>query len=168
MLLRLYFLLPDADLARKVVGELSDNGIPPSRIYAHCRNPLQMSGLPRASLRQRLDTLRHVEYVLWRADLLIFFVALAVFIATFFVGVNLWTLFALLVMAVSFFAGDLFAAHVPHVHLEEFNDALSHNEVLLMVDVEQQQVVSIESLVERHHPAAVAGGSSWTLGLKGI
>lgn len=168
MLFRLYFLLPDTDLTLKVIDELTENGVSPSRIYAHCRNPLHITKLPRASLRQRLDVLRRIEYVLWRADLLIFFVAMAVFVTTIFTGMILWSLLALLVMAVSFFAGDLFAAHVPNVHLQEFNDALAHNEVLLMVDVEHKQIARIESLVEHHHPAAVAGGSSWTLGLKGI
>lgn len=168
MLLRLYFLLPDADLARKVVDDLSDHNVPPVRIYAHCHNVLQLTRLPRASLRQRMDILRQIESLLWRADLLIFFVALLAFAATLIVGLSLWTLLALLVMVLTFVAGDLFASHIPNVHLDEFSDALAHNEVLLMVDVEQHQVAEIEAQVEHHHPAAIAGGSSWTLGMMGV
>jgi hypothetical protein len=168
MLVRLYFLLPDAELARKVVNSLSDHDIPIARIYAHCRDVLQLVRLPRASMSQRVDMLRRIEAFLWRADLLVFFTALVIFGATLFVGINLWTLLAVLVMVLTFVAGELFATRTPNVHLDEFNDALAHNEVLLMVDVEQHQVADIESLVERHHPAAVAGGSSWSPGIMGI
>jgi hypothetical protein len=168
MLIRLYFLLPDADLTRNIVNELSDNNVPLSHIHAHCRNASMLTRLPRASAWQRLDVLRKIEQVLWRADLLIFMVALAAFIATLMTGVYLWMLVSVFIMAAAFFAGNRFASHVPNVHLDEFTDALAHNEVLLMVDVEQQHVAKIEALVERHHPAAVAGGSSWTLDLIGI
>jgi hypothetical protein len=168
MLMRLYFLLPDAECARKVVYELSDNGVPPLHIHAHCRDPEQLSRLPRASFQQRLDALRHIEYVLWRADLLIFFVALIALIAALVAGSMPVALLAVVVMAASFLAGELFATHIPNVHLDEFNDALRHHEVLLMVDVKQNDVARVESLVEQHHPAAVIGGSSWTLDVKGI
>lgn len=168
MLIRLYFLLPDANLARKVVNELSENDVPPSHIHAHCQTPALLSNLPRASLRQQHDVLHTVENLLWRAVLLLFAIALAVFIATLVSGINLWTLASLVVMAICFVSGNFFASYIPNVHLDEFADALAHNEVLLMVDVEQQQVATIELLVEQHHPAAVAGGSSWTLHLAGI
>jgi hypothetical protein len=168
MLIRLYFLLPDADLARNIVNELSDNNVHPSHIHAHCRNASMLTRLPHATAWQRHDVLRKIEQILWRADLLIFMVALAAFIATLITSAYLWTLLSVVVMAMAFFAGNRFASHVPNVHLDEFTDALAHNEVLLMIDVEQQQVARIEALVERHHPAAVAGGSSWTLDMAGI
>jgi hypothetical protein len=168
MLMRLYFLLPDANLARKVVDELSDNNVPLSRLYAHSRNPSQLKNLPRASQRQRSDYLRLIEFVLWRTDLLVFGLALVIFIAALLKGWYIWILVSLLMMGFTFFAGQFFAAHIPNVHLQEFSDALSHNEVLLMVDVEADQVAQIESLIGQHHPAAVAGGSSWTLSLSGI
>ncbi|HEX5637435.1 MAG TPA: hypothetical protein VFY78_10145 [Gammaproteobacteria bacterium] len=168
MLIRLYFLVPDADQARKVIDELSDNEIPPSRIHVHSRKPSLLSRLPRATLRQQHDVLRTIEQVLWRADLLLFVLALAAFIATLVAGYYLWMLVSLAVMAISFFGGNFFASHIPNVHLNEFSDALSHSEVLLMVDVEQHQVARIEFLVGQHHPAAVAGGSSWTLDVAGI
>lgn len=168
MLMRLYFLLPDADLARKVVYELSDNGVPLPHIHAHCRDKQQLQRLPRASFQQRLDALKYIEYVFWRADLLIFFVALAALIAAIVAGSIPIAVLALVIMAVSFFAGEIFATRIPNVHLSEFDDALAHNEVLLMVDVKQEDVARIEALVEQHHPAAVAGGSSWTLNLRGI
>ena len=73
-----------------------------------------------------------------------------------------------IVMVVTFVLGDLFATFMPRVHLREFEDALSHGEVLLMIDVPSQQVAEIEARVLHHHPAAIPGGASWTIQLKGL
>ena len=117
MLIRLYFLLPDAELARNIVNELSDNNILPSHIYAHCRNTFQLTRLPRAGAWQRHDVLRKIEQVLWRADLLIFLLALAACFTALISGAYLWALVSVVVMSVAFFAGNHFASHVPNVHL---------------------------------------------------
>lgn len=52
---------------------------------------------------------------------------------------------------------------VPDTHLDEFRGALSHSEVLLMVDVPKPRVAEIEKLVGRRHPETIPGGTSWTL-----
>ena len=53
--------------------------------------------------------------------------------------------------------------HVPDVHLTEFTDALSHGEILLMVDVPASRVAEIEDFVHHRYPEAVVGGVSWTV-----
>jgi hypothetical protein len=56
--------------------------------------------------------------------------------------------------------GVTFTRRIPNVHLAEFEDALQHGEVLLMVDVVPWRVTEVESLVHRH-PEAVSGGVGW-------
>ena len=58
--------------------------------------------------------------------------------------------------------------NVPDVHLTEFTDALSHGEVLLMVDVPVDRVAEIEKAVHHRHPEAVVGGVSWAVDAFGI
>jgi hypothetical protein len=83
-------------------------------------------------------------------------------------GDTLWSIVAIFVMLATFIAGELFVVFVPDVHLSEFSDALSHGEILLMVDVAKNQVAEVENLVHRHHPEAVVGGVGWTLDAFGI
>jgi hypothetical protein len=66
-------------------------------------------------------------------------------------------------MTLTLVAGALFALHVPDTHLDEFRGALSHSEILLMVDVPRQRVAEIEEMVRRRHPEAIPGGIGWTI-----
>jgi hypothetical protein len=62
----------------------------------------------------------------------------------------------------------LFAVHVPDVHLTEFTDAVSHGEILLMVDVPSKRVTEIGGVVRRNYPEAVAGGVSLSVDAFGL
>ena len=72
------------------------------------------------------------------------------------------------ILALSFIAGALFAMRVPDTHLDEFRGALSHREVLLMVDVPKWRVAEVEEIVYRRHPEVTAGGTGWTIHALGI
>ncbi len=168
MYLRLYFLLPDEAHTRKLVDHLVDEGLGTKQLHAHMRTHPVGEHLPKATKWQKLDIARQVEDVAWRSDLVIFFVALAAFLYSVFTGNLVLSILFLSIMVISFLLGDLFAEHTPRVHLREFEDALSHGEVLLMVDVPRARVHEIESLVHDHHPAAIPGGSSWTIHSLGI
>ena len=92
-----------------------------------------------------------------------FVLALFAFIASLVYGSVVLTAVSLLVMVLTFLAGGQFAVNVPDVQLTEFTDALSHGEVLLMVDVPRHQVAEIEGHVHHRHPEAGVGGVGWTM-----
>lgn len=71
-------------------------------------------------------------------------------------------------MALNLTAGALFGMRVPGTHLDEFRGALSHREVLLMVDVPKWRVAEVEEIVYRRHPGATPGGTGWTIHALGI
>lgn len=110
-----------------------------------------------------MDLNHLIEDYVWQANLAIFFLALASFFVFLFLDMNLPAILSILVMAASFILGDLFAMFTPKIHLDEFEHALSHGEVLLMVDTLKKDCAKIEDLVRKHHPAAIAGGSCWTI-----
>ena len=169
MYLRLYFLLPDEDQARKVVNHLLDEGLHARNIHAHQHSvDMSKTDLPAARMWKKLDLAQQVEDVAWRTDLIIFFIALAVFLVAVFMANILFTVISAVIMLACFLLGNMFAGRVPHVHLKEFEHALSHGEVLLMVDVPRTRVAEIEQLVQQHHPSAIIGGSSWTVHTLGI
>ncbi len=167
MLRRLFFLLPDEAHAQRVVNHLVFLNVSERNIHAigHNINP---GALPEATERQKKDTAFRVENFLWNANLFLFVIALLTFVVSLAMTQFYWSLAALFVMTVTFFAGEHFVVNVPDVHLSEFTDALSHGEILLMVDVPVRRVAEIEKAVHYHHPEAVVGGVSWTVDAFGL
>jgi hypothetical protein len=167
MLRRLFFLFPDEKHAQRVVHELVNNNIPKRRIHAITHGGRFIT-LPKATERQKRDTTFRVEKLLWFANLLVFALAFLGLIMALISGEVFWSAAAIFVMLASFIAGELFVVYVPDVHLSEFTDALSHGEILLMVDVPKKQVAEVEHYVHRRHPEACVGGVGWTLDAFGI
>ena len=167
MLRRLFFLFPDEEHAQRVVNHLVFLNISERNIHA-ISHGVELKTLPEATERQKNDTAFRVESFLWNANLLLFVIALVTFVVALVMTAFYWSLAALFVMAVTFFAGEHFIVNVPDVHLTEFTDALSHGEILLMVDVPAERVAEIEKAVHYHHPEAVVGGVSWAVDAFGI
>jgi len=167
MLRRLFFLFPDEEHAQRVVNQLVFLNISERNIHAIAHG-VALKNLPEATERQKNDTAFRIESFLWKANLLLFVVSLMTFFVALVMAAFYWTLIALLIMTVTFFAGEHFVVHVPDVHLSEFTDALSHGEVLLMVDVPADRVAEIENMIHHRNPEAVVGGVSWTVDAFGI
>jgi hypothetical protein len=168
MFRRLYFLFPNAALTQAAVDELYQLGIKPRRIHAMSHEGMSMPFLLQATDKQKHDDVHHIEDFLWLTNIILFFVAFAVFIYSAAAGELFFTIVCLSIMLVTFIAGDFFALYIPHIHLSEFKHAINHNEILLMVDMPKSQVLKIESCIHRHHPAAIEGGSSWSLQYMGL
>lgn len=161
---RLYFLFPDSGHARTVVNELEAYGIQRKFIHAVAGRGGDLSGLPAASRSQQQDIGARVESLLWGGNLAIFFAALFAMIVIVLLQVEwYWLLLPVGLMLLSFFMGLKFVTRIPSVHLAEFQDAMQHREILLMIDVPAGQVANVEELVHRHHPEAVVGGVGWNV-----
>ena len=162
MLRRLFFLFPDEKHAQRVVDQLIRQNIPKQRMHAIAHG-VKLNTLPAASERQKNDTAFRVERFLWNANLLMFVLALILFVISIATAAFLWSGVAFMVILATFIAGERFVVHVPNVHLTEFSDALSHGEILLMVDVSRYRVAEIEDFVHHNHPEAAVGGVGWTM-----
>ena len=162
MLRRLFFLFPDTEHAQSVVNELIKRGINTRYIHAIAKG-VDLESLPEATERQKADTTFRLERFIWSANLMLFLVALIAFISSLISADLLWAVVSLLIMLVTFIAGEQFVVRVPDVHLTEFTDALSHGEVLLMIDVSVHRVAEIEDFVHHRHPEACVGGVGWAM-----
>jgi hypothetical protein len=160
---RLYFVIPDEPQAVKVVYDLEASDVARQHIHAIAGKGAILTQLPSANERQRLDAASRLEHTVWAANLVLFFLALAGLMTSIARDSSIGSVLSVALMALTFVAGALFAIRVPDTHLDEFRGALSHGEVLLMVDVPKQRVAEIEELVERRHPEATAGGTGWTI-----
>jgi hypothetical protein len=161
---RLYFLLPDTAHAGAVVTDLAAWGIRREAMHVVAKAGVDTAGLPVATSRQRSNRGGRLETLLRDGKLLLFFLALLAVAGQLLAGAQgAWLLVAIAIMLATLAAGLVFTARIPSVRLSKFTDALHHGELLLMVDVPVRQVSCVESLVQRHHPEAVAGGVGWYL-----
>ena len=167
MLRRLFFLFPDEIHAQRAVDELVKNKIPQHRINA-ISHGVELKTLPQASDRQKNDTAFRVESFVWRMNLMLFIFGLIALVATLVAGQLLWSALSFCIMLISFIAAAQFSIKIPNVHLSEFTDALSHGEILLMIDVPKHRVAEIENFVHHRYPEAVVGGVSWSIDAFGI
>lgn len=167
MLRRLYFLFPDEPHAQRAVDDLISLDISERRIHAIAKN-VALKTLPPATHRQKNDTAFRIEWFLWTANLVVFSLAVIAFVIALIDVAFIWAIIAFGVMAASFIAGEYFVVHVPDVHLSAFADALSHGEILLMIDVPKSHVAEIERFIHHKYPVAVVGGVSWSVDAFGL
>ena len=163
MFRRLHFLLPNQQLAKSVVEELNSLGINNKQIHAYAEHSLPIGYLPPVTKNQAHDKNLQLENLFWKGNLFVFFVSFAVCMVSLIIANYTLALMCAAVMLISFSIGNFFARHIPHVHLYQFADALSHNELILMVDVDDEKLAMVEKNIHRHHPAVIEGGSCWTI-----
>jgi len=168
MFRRLYFLLPNALLTQDVVDELRQSGISKQYINACSHEDMPMGRLPQAGKEKIENKAQWLENVLWNSNLILFFVAFSVFIFGIYSGEISLSVISFIIMMFTFGIGDYFALFIPRIHINEFEHAISHNEILLMVDVPEKNVAEIESFVHKRHPAVIEGGSSWAVEALGL
>jgi hypothetical protein len=159
---RLYFLIPDRQHALSIVDELVEHGIDKQHIHALGDPRTRLDGLPIATPRQKNDVAKRVEKTCWNLNLASFTLALIALITLPIVhGPSWWLLIPAVIMIGNFMFG-LRMTSIPSSHLGEFRDALTHGEILLLVDVPETQVADVETRIHQQHPEAAVGGVSWS------
>ena len=160
---RLYFVIPDEAQASQLVSDLEAEGVNRQHMHAIAGRGATLTQLPPATERQRQDAGSRLERIAWNGDLTLFFLGLVGLIVSLVRASPTGSLLSVVLMTLTLVSGALFALRVPNTHLDEFRGALSHSEILLMVDVPRQRVAEIEELVRQRHPEAIPGGSGWTI-----
>jgi hypothetical protein len=163
MLRRLFYLFPEKFQVRKVVDELGKIGINYERLHTLAKEGIDLDGLPPATARQSSDLGEKLESWFWRINLLVFFIALALTLFAAFSNAWYWMLLGLFIATTNVLLGNYFTSKIPRVHVDQFRGALSHGEILLMVDVPHWRVREIDQVVTHHHPEVDSGGVGWTI-----
>ena len=165
---RLYFVIPDEPQATQVVNDLETAGVGRQHMHAIAGRGTTLTQLPPATERQRQDAGARLERLAWSGNLVLFFLGTVGLIASLAWSSLVGGALSVALMMLTLAAGAWFALRVPDTHLDEFRGALSHSEILLMVDVPRQRVAEIEEMVRRRHPEATPGGTGWTIEALGI
>ena len=98
----------------------------------------------------------------------LFGLALIGLLASFYARSLAGTIATATIMVLTLVVGAWFAVRVPDTRLREFRSALSHGEILLMVDAPKAKVFDVEEIIRLRHPEVVLGGAGWTLERLGI
>ena len=160
---RLFFLLPDIEHTKRVVEDLMANKVDKKHMHVIARDDIDTTNLPPSTSRQKNDTAFRIERLLWSGNLILFFLSAIAAITMLIMGNIAIALVFAGIMLVSFISGQRFAVTFPNAHMSEFNSALEHREILLMVDLPLGRIAEIEDIVQSHHPEVIVGGVGWTV-----
>jgi len=154
---RLFFLLPDAESCRTVVGELKQLGVPERYLHVVASVTQTLEGLPEATVWERTEMKHGLEWGIGIggvAGLLGGLLAVAFPPGGLVLGGG-----ALLsgAAAGAGFGGvvSMLMKSEEHNHeLDDYLEELERGELLLMVDVPRERVEGVSHLILTHHPEA--------------
>lgn len=162
---RLYFLLPDAQTAHRIVDELLLIHVPYEHIHVLAAPDTPMEALPEAGVAQRTDLVPALERGLavgGSVGLLAGLAAIAFPLGPLAAGGAI--LFGALGGAgFGAWASAMVGISLPNSRLERFEQAIADGHLLMMVDVPKQRADEFESLIRNHHPTAEIEGTEPTI-----
>jgi len=159
---RLYFLVPDIEHTRRIVDELLVARIDEKHIHVVAREGTPLEDLPEAGLSQKSDLVPALERGLTlggMAGVVVGLVAVTVPPAGVVLGGGALLASTLAGAGVGAWMASMIGVDVPNTRLAQFEQAIKHGEVLMMVDVARQRVEEIDELVKKHHPEAEIKGT---------
>jgi len=163
---RIYFLLPNVGIARKVVDELLLDRIDEHHIHVIAKENTPMEDLPEASLAQKSDVVPALGRGLAAGGVGgILAGVLAVTFPPAGLALGGGAVLALTLAGSGFGAmmSTMIGVSVPSTRLKQFEDAVNKGEILMMVDVPKARVDEIEEMVKKHHPDADVEGTEPTI-----
>lgn len=164
---RLYFLVPDTDVASSIVEDLLLARIPEKHIHiiAKDKHVLEEKELPSAGLMQESDVVPAIEKgvgVGGVTGLLAGIVAVTFPPAGLALGGG--AILATTLAGAGFGAAvaPMIGISAPNTQLKEFEDAIERGELLFLVDVEKDRTEEISDLIRKHHEEAKIEGTEPT------
>lgn len=152
---RLYFLLPDLAMTKKVVNELILKRIGDHNIHVLANENTDIGNLPEASLLQKSDFIPSIEKGLAIGGVagVIAGIAAVVMPPTgLALGGGTVLVCCLFGAVIGAWIAGIIGAGVHNVQIQQFDPLIEKGEILLMVDVLKTQTASISKMVHHLHP----------------
>lgn len=163
---RIYFLLPQIEMAKKVVDELLLQRIDIAHIHVLAKRGTSMENLPEASYMQKSDFIPALEQGLLTGGftgLVAGVVVLGMTGASIFSGATL--LVATLVGSIfGAFVSSLLGSSVGNRQIKQFSEAINEKGAfLVMIDVPRGRIEEIEQAIQNKNPGAMCEGTEPTI-----
>jgi len=159
---RLYFLVPDVTLGKKVVDELLLSHIAWKHIHVVARRGTPLEDLPEASAWQKSDIipamLRAVP-IGGTAGILCGLVGLALQPHLVIAGGGILLATSLAGVAFGVYLGGMVGLNVGSTRLKAYEAAIERGELLVIADVPLDQVEQITARIKKVHPKAEPEGT---------
>lgn len=159
---RIYFLVPDVPLAKRIVDELLLARIEERHLHVLAKRGTPLEDLPEASLLQKSDFIPAVERGValgGAAGILVGLVAVALPATPLVVAGGVLLAISLAGAGVGAWLGGMVGMNVGSTRVQQFAEAIEHGSLLVMADVPRGRVEEIEERVRAHLPAVEIGGT---------
>ena len=155
MMRRIYFLVPDIAITKRIVDELLLARIEERHIHVVAKRGTELEDLPEANLLQRTDFIPAVERGLalgGSAGALAGLVALALPPASTVIAGGVLLASALAGAGVGAWAGGLIGVSTASSRIKQFEAAIEAGQLLVLADVQKSRVEEIEARIKAHLP----------------
>ncbi|MGH8762543.1 MAG: DUF1269 domain-containing protein [Nitrosospira sp.] len=159
---RIYFLVPDIAVTKRIVDELLLARIEERHIHVIAKRGTELEDLPEASLLQKSDFIPAVERGLavgGSAGALAGLVAVALPPASTVLAGGVLLASALVGAGVGAWAGSLIGASTGSSRIKQFEAAIEAGQLLVLADVPKSRVEDIEARIKKHLPQVEIEGT---------
>jgi hypothetical protein len=161
---RLYFLLPDLDVAHAVVDELLLARVEERHIHIIAKEGTPLGDLPEAGFTQKSDFIPAMERGVAMGGATGVVAGLAALaLPGVVIGGGAVLALGMAGAGVGAWAGSMIGSSVENSKTRKFHDAVEAGELLVLVDVPKDRVNSIKDLIKKHHPDVDFGGTEPTI-----
>ncbi|HLF95508.1 MAG TPA: DUF1269 domain-containing protein [Methylococcaceae bacterium] len=157
---RIYFLVPNLDITRKIVDELRLERVDDRHIHVLAKRDTPLDDLPEASVMEKTDFLPALEQGMALGGvtgLLAGLVAVALPTGLVLGGGAVLGI-ALAGAGIGGWLSSMVGISIGSRRIAQFQEAIENGKVMVMVDVPRDEVEEFEAIVRKHHPEAECEG----------
>jgi hypothetical protein len=162
MMRRIYFLVPDIAITKRIVDELLLSRIEERHIHVIAKRGTELEDLPEANLMQKSDFVPAVERGLalgGSAGALAGLVAIVLPPASTVIAGGILLASALAGAGVGAWIGGMVGMNVGNQRIKQFEAAIEAGQLLVLADVPTDRVEEIEARVKAHLPQVEIEGT---------
>jgi hypothetical protein len=153
---RIYFLVPNIEITKKIVDDLLLARVNESRIHVLAKRNTPLDNLPEASFLQKSDFVPALEQGMLVGGLagIVFGLAIVTYSSSLHINGSMVLLSALMGVGFGAWVFSMVGSSIGSRRLKQFAEAIEKGDFLMMVDVPSQRVDGVEQLVKDKHPRA--------------
>ncbi|HZX32819.1 MAG TPA: DUF1269 domain-containing protein [Rhodocyclaceae bacterium] len=163
---RMYFLVPNVDITRKIVDDLLLARVDERHIHVLARRGTPLEDMPEAGFMQKTDFLPALEQgvaVGGATGAIAGLVALALPVGGLVLGGGAVLAASLAGAGLGAWWSSMIGAGIGNRRHKDYEEAIERGEILVMVDVPKDKVQRIEAMIKEHHPEAECMGCDPTI-----